>query len=440
MKYSKFRIRLMFFFMLTVLVPTLSLWFTVRYLANSETFGMDVSGSKAEVAIQEAINFGKIMQAIASDEGVQNYLEQAGKTAHSDALSQQDSLNANISELQSLLRSYTIKSDVRKVIWSIMAVFTLMLVILGIASSVLLSRGISNPIMRLVEGTTEVAKGNFQHCVSVKAKDEIKLLVDSFNSMVSEIWESREKLKRTERIAAWRDVARKLAHEIKNPLTPIQLSMYRLRRNLNSSKYAEIFDECYNMIAQEVESLRNMVEEFSQFARMPKPKLESCDVNALIDEVLNAYQGIPENIIVQRELENIPPISIDPKQFRQVLHNLIQNAVDAMNCCSAPPMKPDDDLRLTALRSEQEKGGTLNLTTQLKDDSVIITIQDTGHGMSEEVKNNMFNPYFTTKENGTGLGMSIVQKIIEEHGGAMSVESKEGIGTSVYLSVVKSNE
>jgi len=393
---------------------------------------MDISGLKAEVAVQQAIKFEKIMQAIASDENVRNYLEQTGKTALSDALSQQDSLNANISELQSLLRSYTIKSDVRKVIWSIMAVFTLMLVILGIVSSFLLSRGISNPIMRLVEGTTEIARGNLQHRVSVKAKDEIKLLVDSFNSMVSEILGSREKLKRTERIAAWRDVARKLAHEIKNPLTPIQLSMYRLKRNLSSPKYAEIFDECYNMITQEVDNLRNMVEEFSQFARMPKPELQPCDVNALIDEVLNAYQGMPEDITVERELENIPPISIDPKQFRQVLHNLIQNAVDAMNCRFASP-----------LRSEQEEGGTLNLKSrfapgglsQLKDDRVKITIQDTGCGMSEEAQKNMFNPYFTTKENGTGLGMSIVQKIIEEHDGTISVKSKEGIGTSVYLSL-----
>ena len=375
---------------------------------------MDSPGLKAEGALQKAIEFEKIIQTIANDEDVLNYLEKTGKTVLSDALSQQDALNLHLSELQRLLRSYTIKPDISKAIWSIMALFTITLVILGTVSSVLLSRGISNPIMRLVDGTTEVAGGNLQYRVSVRAKDEIKLLVDSFNSMISEIAESREKLKRTERIAAWRDVARKLAHEIKNPLTPIQLSMYRLKRNLNSPKYPEIFAECYNMITQEVENLRNMVEEFSQFARMPKPELEPCALNALIDEVLNAYQETPEKITIQREFSiDIPRISIDPNQFRQVLHNLIQNAVDAM----------------------QEEGGTLNLKTQLKDYRVEITIRDTGCGMSEEVQQNMFNPYFTTKENGTGLGMSIVQKIIEEHGGEISIESREGIGTSIYLSL-----
>ena len=326
-------------------------------------------------------------------------------------------IEKNISDLRNLLRSYTIKSDVEKIIWLLMAVFVVVLMSIGIVSSVILSRGISNPIMKLVQGTQEVARGNLEHRVNVEAKDEIKLLVDSFNSMIDEVIESREKLKRTERIAAWRDAARKLAHEIKNPLTPIQLSMYRLKRNIGSERFPELFDECYNMITQEVDGLRRMVEAFSQFAKMPKPQPQRCDINSLIHDVLAAYQGIPETIQIKTAFAELPQIVVDEKQLRQVLHNLIQNSVDAM-----------------------PEGGELSLQTQIEFDCLKITVQDSGHGMSEKTQRDMFTPYFTTKEKGTGLGLAIVQQIVQEHEGSITVESEEGIGTKIVLSFPLRNE
>ena len=424
MKYSKFQIKLMSLFLLTVLAPMLSLWFIVRHFANVES--LQFFSAKAEHVIQDAIQLDILTQTLVNDPDFGDILQQHDKAELWNML-EEYKIEKNISDLRNLLRSYTIKSDVEKIIWLLMAVFVVVLMSIGIVSSVILSRGISNPIMKLVQGTQEVARGNLEHRVNVEAKDEIKLLVDSFNSMIDEVIESREKLKRTERIAAWRDAARKLAHEIKNPLTPIQLSMYRLKRNIGSERFPELFDECYNMITQEVDGLRRMVEAFSQFAKMPKPQPQRCDINSLIHDVLAAYQGIPQTIQIKTAFavgfdtpsatQPKPQIVVDEKQLRQVLHNLIQNAVDAM-----------------------PEGGELSLQTQIESDCLKITIQDSGHGMSEETQRNMFTPYFTTKEKGTGLGLAIVQQIVQEHEGSIAVESQEGVGTKIVLSFPLRNE
>ncbi|MBC8232461.1 HAMP domain-containing protein [bacterium] len=414
MKYSKFQIKLMSLFLLTVLAPMLSLWFIVRHFASVES--LQFFPAKAERIIQDAIQLDILTQTLINDPDLGDILQQHEKAELWNMLKEYK-IEKNISDLRNLLRSYTIKSDVEKIIWLLMAVFVVVLMSIGIVSSVILSRGISNPIMKLVQGTQEVARGNLEHRVNVEAKDEIKLLVDSFNSMIDEVIESREKLKRTERIAAWRDAARKLAHEIKNPLTPIQLSMYRLKRNIGSERFPELFDECYNMITQEVDGLRRMVEAFSQFAKMPKPQPQRCDINSLIHDVLAAYQGIPETIQIKTAFAELPQIVVDEKQLRQVLHNLIQNSVDAM-----------------------PEGGELSLQTQIEFDCLKITVQDSGHGMSEKTQRDMFTPYFTTKEKGTGLGLAIVQQIVQEHEGSIAVESQEGIGTKIVLSFPLRNE
>ncbi|MEM2900758.1 MAG: ATP-binding protein, partial [Thermoplasmata archaeon] len=223
---------------------------------------------------------------------------------------------------------------------------------------------------------------------------------------------SREKLARVERLAAWRDVARRIAHEIKNPLTPIQLSMYRLKKNMGSERYAQIFEECYNSIITEVENLRNMVTEFSNFARMPKPRMANASINEIIESALNLYTNLPENISIKMSLtDNLPQVKVDNDQIRQVLHNIIGNAVDAM-----------------------PEGGKIDIITYQDSDNIVtIEISDTGCGMSEETLQKIFTPYFTTKEKGTGLGMSIVAQIIEEHGGEINIESKEGVGTRVII-------
>jgi len=331
-------------------------------------------------------------------------------------------LARNIIDLQKLLTSQTLSDEFAKLL-SVGSVIVLLVVlsICGIMVAALIARNVTKPILNLVAGTREVAKGNLDHRIETKGKDEIASLIQSFNHMTSQLKASREKLMRAERLAAWREIARRIAHEIKNPLTPIQLSMYRLRKNLGSEKYEQIFNQSYTSITSEVENLKNMVTEFSDFARMPKPRMRSASPREIVQDAINLYTGLPDNIDLRVDLANdAPQVMVDVDQIRQVLHNLIGNAVEAMS----------DGGRLSVrMRSEG-------------DNTVVIEISDTGCGMSEEVKEKLFTPYFTTKETGTGLGMAITAQIIEEHQGEILVDSAEDVGTTVTvkLKTIMDNE
>lgn len=320
----------------------------------------------------------------------------------------------NLVDLQNLLRIYAFKQDLEIFIWVGTIVLILVLAVMGAIFAAVLARSVTKPILNLVAGTREVARGNLDHRVQVRGKDEIGILEESFNTMVSQLKANRERLMVAERLAAWRDIARRIAHEIKNPLTPIQLSMYRLRKNMGSERYKEIFEQAYGSITKEVENLRNMVTEFSQFARTPKPRLRPSSPREIVQDAINLYTGLPDNITIQRELaDDLPQVMVDKDQIRQVLHNLIGNAVDAM-----------------------PEGGRITVAARLEsDDIVVIEVSDNGCGMSEEVRQKIFTPYFTTKEKGTGLGMAITAQIIEEHGGEIFVDSKEGVGTKVTISL-----
>lgn len=323
----------------------------------------------------------------------------------------EEGLVKNVIDLQRLLGIYALKKDIEDIVWIFVIGLIVVFAVLGVLLATLLAKSVTKPILDLVAGTKEIAKGNLDYKVESKGKDEIATLIESFNLMAEQLKSSRERLMMTERIAAWRDVARQIAHEIKNLLSPIQLSMYRLKRNIGSERYAEIFEQAYTSITNEVENLKNMVTEFSNFAKMPKPRLCSAEINEIVKNATSLYNELPENIEIKLNLgDNLPQIMADSDQMRQVLHNLIGNAVDAM-----------------------PEGGQLTITTKSENESVIMEIEDTGCGMSEEVRQRIFTPYFTTKAKGTGLGMAIVAQIIGEHGGEISVQSTQGIGTKVTI-------
>ena len=313
--------------------------------------------------------------------------------------------------LQNLLRIYALRPELENWVWAKIITMFIILAVFGAVLGWLIARSVTRPILSLVAGTRKIAKGDLDHKVEAKGRDEVAILVESFNSMTSQLKASREREVRAERLAAWRDVARSIAHEIKNPLTPIQLSMYRLRKNLGSERYDEIFQQAYTSITNEVENLRNMVTEFSDFARMPKPRTKASDPEKIVQDAINLYTGLPDNIAFHTELaSDLPQVMADSDQIRQVLHNLIGNAVDAMS-----------------------DGGKLSVTARHEADDVVIEVSDTGCGMSEETRERIFTPYFTTKETGTGLGMAITAQIIEEHNGEISVDSQEGVGTTVTV-------
>jgi two-component system, NtrC family, nitrogen regulation sensor histidine kinase NtrY len=216
---------------------------------------------------------------------------------------------------------------------------------------------------------------------------------------------------RAQKVAAWREVARRLAHEIKNPLTPIQLSAERMRRQFAGRPAADraLVDECAATIVGEVESLKGLVDEFSQFARMPSPRTVPTDVAALIGEALGLYEGIFADVsIVTRFAPDLPLVRIDVEQIRRVVINLVDNAIEAM-----------------------ERKGEIVVETALDEANrvVRIVIADNGPGIPASERDKLFLPYYSTKRRGSGLGLAIVRRVIAEHGGSIEVGDNTPHGT-----------
>ena len=226
---------------------------------------------------------------------------------------------------------------------------------------------------------------------------------------------------RTQRVAAWRDVARRLAHEIKNPLTPIQLSAERIRRQFATAPPPawELIDECTATIVAEVDSLKQLVDEFAQFARMPAPKAVPTDLNVVLAETATLYTGLLAQIVLERRFaEGLPLVRIDIEQIRRVVINLVDNAVEALGGAGAGT-RPDGSVPRIALATAHDRVNGV----------VRVTISDNGPGISPEDREKLFLPYYSTKRRGSGLGLAIVRRIIAEHGGAIDVTEHTPSGT-----------
>jgi two-component system, NtrC family, nitrogen regulation sensor histidine kinase NtrY len=216
---------------------------------------------------------------------------------------------------------------------------------------------------------------------------------------------------RAQKVAAWREVARRLAHEIKNPLTPIQLSAERMRRKLSSLEQpqGDLVQECTSTIIGEVESLKNLVDEFSQFARMPAPRAVPTDLHRLLNDALSLYDGLFAELIIARCFaESLPHVRVDPEQMRRVVINLVDNAVEAT-----------------------DRRGTIVLETayDAPNSLVRVTVADNGAGIPPEEREKLFLPYYSTKGRGSGLGLAIVRRIVAEHGGNIDVSDNVPRGT-----------
>ncbi len=228
------------------------------------------------------------------------------------------------------------------------------------------------------------------------------------------VFDDVTKLIRAERDAAWGEVARRLAHEIKNPLTPIQLSAERLSLRLTdklADSDADMLRRATNTIVNQVGAMKSMVDAFASYARMPSAQIAPLDLNALIGEVLTLYDGAGVQLALG---ENLPLVAGDSTLMRQVIHNLLQNAQDALNG------QPD---------------GRVIIRTQVDNDDVTMIIADNGPGFPEHLMTRLFEPYATTKQKGTGLGLPVVKKIIEEHQGSIKVENMMGGGACVCISL-----
>ena len=216
---------------------------------------------------------------------------------------------------------------------------------------------------------------------------------------------------RAQKVAAWREVARRLAHEVKNPLTPIQLSAERLRRHFANAPVPvrDLVDECTTSIVAEVESLKSLVDEFAQFARMPPPKRTPTDLAALVTQSLALYNGLFRDVEFERRFADLlPPVSVDPEQLRRVVINLVDNAIEAM---------------------ERRGRVTLELGHDPANHLVRMVVADDGPGIPPSERDKLFLPYYSTKKRGSGLGLAIVRRIVVEHGGTIDVGHNQPRGT-----------
>lgn len=295
------------------------------------------------------------------------------------------------------------------------SVFILIFITLTVGGVFLISMNvITRPLVRLQTAVEAVSAGDFTIHVEESPRSPINPLIRTFNTMVSELEENRRKLLQAQKDMVWREMAKIMAHEIKNPLTPIQLATQRIEHNflMESPNFTKVLEESTRIIHEEIASLERLVRAFSEFAKMPALQLEPYDLNEQLTELRDHFKDEGE---IQLNLADQPlSIFADRLQLRQVWVNLIQNAI---------------------LSHKEDSGCRIIIKTKLADGRVQVQFHDNGTGISEENLARIFQPYFTTRERGTGLGLAVVKRIVDLHGGEVSVESEFGEGTTFSISL-----
>ena len=290
----------------------------------------------------------------------------------------------------------------------------LFFVLLGAAIGLSMAERIADPVRRLTRATGRIARGDFDARIAVKSADELRRLVDAFNSMAGELKAQRVQLERTHRLEAWAEMARQVAHEIKNPLTPIQLSAEHLQRVHadRGEPLGPVLDHCVSSILGQVRLLRQISADFSSFASSPTARRSPVPLPDLVAEIVDPYRtGLQGRITIENRVPpSLPPVLIDRTLAGRALANIIENALHAM---------PGQ--------------GTLTIDAHIEPDAVRLDVTDTGVGMDAEALERVFEPYFSTKTTGTGLGLPIARRNIELNGGSIDVSSTKGVGTTVTV-------
>ena len=289
---------------------------------------------------------------------------------------------------------------------------------IGLLVSFWVSARITKPVEELAEGAREVASGRWDTRIDVHGRDEIGQLAEAFNHMTQTLAAQKERLVQTERVAAWRELARRLAHELRNPLFPMQITVENLQkaRQLDAKQFLEVFNESTATLKTELANLNTIVGRFSDFSKMPAPQFVRVNVNEALRNAVRLFEPQFNEVgkpTITPELfltEPLPDIDADPDLLHRAFQNLVLNALDAM-----------------------PTGGALTLRTSEQNGNVRIEVADTGKGLTPEECSRLFTPYYTTKLQGTGLGLAIVQSVVSDHCGTISVTSDEGRGTTFRI-------
>ena len=297
-----------------------------------------------------------------------------------------------------------------------------LLILSGILFSILFGIMISRPFTRRLEELLRAmrlaANGETKNIqLNFKTGDDFETISGTFNRLVEDIAEQQKKLIEAERIRTWQDIARKMAHEIKNPLSPIRVSAETLVKAFKKKPqgFEKILEESTAVISEEVQRIRKIVDEFVEFARLPAPKKTLSDLDKVISQAAALYHGMG-NIDIDLKLGGVRRFYFDPDQITRVIHNLLKNSVEAF----------------------KEQGKVVIETSErlsFDEPMALVAVSDNGPGIPDDLKARLFTPYLTSKGEGSGLGLNICQRIVEEHGGEIELRSAQGQGTKVVFTL-----
>jgi len=284
---------------------------------------------------------------------------------------------------------------------------------LALVAGFLFARGITRPVEALTEGVRSVAGGALDTRVQAGGSGEVRALVDAFNRMTEDLGHATRALRAAEQAAAWEGVARSLAHELRNPLTPLQMSLETLlaARKLRDPRFEALFVESAPAMLEEVERLRRTIDAFARFARLPAARLEPLELTSWTEQALGVAGARPS---VSLRWEPGPPLPVqaDRDQLAQLLHNLLRNAEEAMSA-----------------------GGQVTVRTRAEGDRAVLEVEDTGPGIPAEDRARVLEPGVTTKSTGSGLGLALGARIAQGHGGTLEVDAGSTGGALLRLRI-----
>jgi len=287
------------------------------------------------------------------------------------------------------------------------------LIIIVLLLSTMLARQISKPLKILTRATRNVAEGNLERVVLAHGSSEVEELTEAFNSMTSQLQQSRRELAAAERELAWKEMARQVAHEIRNPLTPMKLAAQHLKKAWQdgATNIGEVITRVTDVIIDQIQSLTRISEEFAQFARMPKRETTSVVVTEILDECISLFRHHESISFLTSYMDDLSCIRADREELSRVITNVIRNAVQAI-----------------------QGSGRISIATERRQSTLFIRIEDSGAGIALELLPHIFEPNFSTKTEGMGMGLAIVKKIVDDSQGTIEIHSSPNIGTTVLLS------
>jgi nitrogen fixation/metabolism regulation signal transduction histidine kinase len=307
------------------------------------------------------------------------------------------------------------ENQIETFVTSIINVFILLLA-LSVLIGLMVSNWLISPLILLKKHMSNIQFGKENKHINYQQKDEIGAIVQAYNEKLDELQIAAQRLASTEREMAWREMAQQIAHEIKNPLTPMKLSIQHLLRSYDPGKEggAEQLNRVLHSIIEQVDGLTRMANEFSNFAKMPEPILKRENIVEMVEKVLSLYENESQIAIDFNPESSSIFLQVDRNLWIQVLVNLIQNAQQALS---------------------GKSDGVIQINITKENNYCCIEVRDNGCGVSMEESTRIFTPHFTTKSSGSGIGLSLVKQIVEKHGGKVSFQSKENEGTSFLIEI-----